>query len=340
MSESFFAEATVRIHPDLTGFIGKLRDELKTAIAQVEKVDPPKVVATAPYNEGDTVSMEIEVSSTVAAGGYFLKVDWDDGTQERIPVTARNMTLTHAYGDNRPTGQIGRYIASAQLVNGKYTRDYDVGTPVTHVFDIANVYPAPTFTFEDRGGGLIGFTGRVNDPGFLDTHTIVWSFGDGTYAMNTLSPSRTFTRAGIVTLTVTDDDGGTGSVSLTVPGPFAPMPAPAPMPSVPGQATASMGSKETPGAFAAGPELALPGFDTGLLPASEPMSAGEMATTIAVLLGPSPAMPGRDEPAIDVRIGPDEAAGLDYTLVHANRDWASRWVAGSSSGVDDWRIRL
>lgn len=42
MSE-LFAEATVRLRPDLTGFITKLREELKTAIGQVETTQPPKV---------------------------------------------------------------------------------------------------------------------------------------------------------------------------------------------------------------------------------------------------------------------------------------------------------
>jgi hypothetical protein len=285
-------------------------------------VDPPKVVAVAPYNEGDTVSMAVEVSSAVAAGGYFLKVDWDDGTRERIAVTNRNMTLNHVYGDNRPTGQVGRYVANVQLVYGSSSRDYDVGSPVTHVFDIANVDPDPTFTFEDRGGGLIGFTGRVNDPGFLDTHTVVWSFGDGTYAMNTLSPSRAFTGAGTVTLTVTDDDGGTGSVSLSVPGPLAP---PMPMPSEAAPPSPIHGSF---GPFAPVPDEATvtpSGLDTGVLPQA---AAGSPIESAAPL------------PAIDVRIGPDEAAGLDYTLVHASRDWARVWVAGPSGEVDDWRIRL
>ena len=42
MSE-LFAEATIRLRPDLTGFITKLREELKTAIGQVETTQPPKV---------------------------------------------------------------------------------------------------------------------------------------------------------------------------------------------------------------------------------------------------------------------------------------------------------
>ena len=67
-------------------------------------------------------------------------------------------------------------------------------------------------------GSVVSFSGGFTDPGD-DTHTIEWSFGDGSPAVTgTLTPTHVYADDGIytVTLTVTDDDGGTNSDTLTV----------------------------------------------------------------------------------------------------------------------------
>ena len=76
------------------------------------------------------------------------------------------------------------------------------------------VDPIPTNT-------AINATASFADPGFLDTHTAVWDWGDGTTTPGTVSESEgsgtvsdnhSYTVAGIYTikLTVTDDDGASG----------------------------------------------------------------------------------------------------------------------------------
>jgi PKD repeat protein len=64
-------------------------------------------------------------------------------------------------------------------------------------------------TFE---GTTVFFSGNFTDPGWLDTHTIHWDFGDGHTATGTLTPSHAYGDNGVynVTLTITDDDGGVG----------------------------------------------------------------------------------------------------------------------------------
>ncbi len=65
---------------------------------------------------------------------------------------------------------------------------------------------------------LVSFSGSFSDPGALDTHTVVWDFGDGSGTSGTLTPTHVYTLEGTypVMLTVTDKDGGVGSAAATV----------------------------------------------------------------------------------------------------------------------------
>jgi PKD repeat protein len=66
-------------------------------------------------------------------------------------------------------------------------------------------------------GAPIAFTGVFTDPGTADTHTFLWSFGDGVTS-TLLSPTHTYAASDVftVTFTASDDDGGSNSVSTTV----------------------------------------------------------------------------------------------------------------------------
>ena len=72
----------------------------------------------------------------------------------------------------------------------------------------------------------VGFMGNFSDPGSGDSHSVIWSFGDGVTSSSNFGPggsanlsaSHIYTAAGTytVTLTVRDDDGGQGQASTTV----------------------------------------------------------------------------------------------------------------------------
>ena len=67
-------------------------------------------------------------------------------------------------------------------------------------------------------GTAVSFSGSFTDTGSLDTHTLLWEFGDGSTITNTLTPTHTYALTGTytTTLTITDDDGGIGSDDVTI----------------------------------------------------------------------------------------------------------------------------
>ena len=72
----------------------------------------------------------------------------------------------------------------------------------------------------------VAFTGTFSDPGVLDSHSVLWEFGDGSTStarygaggFADLAASHAYTSAGTFTvrLIVTDDDGGVGSATVSV----------------------------------------------------------------------------------------------------------------------------
>ena len=155
-------------------------------------------------DEGDVV---------LFAGSYFDPgildthiFDWDFGDGNSATGT---LTPSHIYGDN------GIYTVTLTVTDD----DGGIGTDTLEVI-VNNVAPSVDagVDLEVNEGSELAFEGSFFDPGFLDTHTFDWDFGDGNFADGTLTPTHAFADNGIytVTLTVTDDDGGVGVDTLTV----------------------------------------------------------------------------------------------------------------------------
>jgi PKD repeat protein len=134
-------------------------------------------------------------------------IEWDfgDGTSE-----VGEMAPDHSYGDN------GVYTATLTVTDDEGGFGSD-----TRTITVSNVAPVveagPDLTVNE--GTLLPLAGSFKDPGWLDTHTIEWDFGDGSPPTSgSLTPSHTYMDDGIysVTLTITDDDGGVGVDTLTV----------------------------------------------------------------------------------------------------------------------------
>jgi len=162
--------------------------------------------------EGEEMTFEAEVSDQ---GDDELTFEWDfgDGT------TGSGMPVTHAFGDN------GEYEVTLTVTDddgGSDSASWTVSiTNADPVADAGYNYVYATV------GESVEFEGSYSDPGWLDTHTYEWDFGDGTTETGTLTPSHTFDDLGyyLVWLTVTDDDGGVGAdyiyIILRETGPYA-----------------------------------------------------------------------------------------------------------------------
>ncbi len=116
---------------------------------------------------------------------------------------------THTYADN------GAYPVKLTVSDDDGSID-----AVSYLVTIYNVAPIVNAGNDQtiNEGSTASFSGSFTDPGWLDTHTYVWDFGDGTTSSSSLTPSHTYGDDGNfkVTLTVTDNDGGVGIGSVLV----------------------------------------------------------------------------------------------------------------------------
>ncbi len=156
-------------------------------------------------DEGDTVSFIDDFDDPGLLDTHTIEWDFGDGTD---PVY-ETLTPTHEYGDN------GVYTVTLAVTDN----DGGVGldTLIVTVNNIAPIVDAGSDQEADEGD-TVSFDGVIDDPGWLDDHTILWEFGDGNTATETLAPTHEYGDNGVypVTLTVTDDDGGVSSDTLTI----------------------------------------------------------------------------------------------------------------------------
>jgi PKD repeat protein len=165
----------------------------------------PKVNAgvDTQINEGGNYRFS---GSYVNPGPYpTFKWDFGDGSI----YTGSSQRPTHEYGDN------GVYTVRLEVID----EHGDVGMDTLTV-TVDNVAPTVNAGSDEIGfeGEPVSFSGSFFDPGFLDTHTIEWDFGDGSSVTGALTPEHIYADNGVytVTLTVTDDDGGVGTDTLTM----------------------------------------------------------------------------------------------------------------------------
>jgi PKD repeat protein len=163
-------------------------------------------------DEGSPLTFNGVMTDTGGFVPYLIEWDFGDGA-----TAEGSLTAVHAYADN------GVYTVTLTVTNSE---NQTVGDSL--VVTVHNV--APTVTAVDdltviANNELAAVLATFTDPGWLDTHTAVIDWGDGTVTAGTVdqtaqtvSGSHTYHAQGVytVTITVTDNDGGQGSDTLLV----------------------------------------------------------------------------------------------------------------------------
>ncbi|MFQ6128696.1 MAG: PKD domain-containing protein, partial [Thermoplasmata archaeon] len=173
-------------------------------------------IPNPPYPEGKEILFE----ATIYDPGIYdtFTYDWDfgDGT---ILLDA-GPSVVHAYGDN------DTYIVVLTVTDD----DGGVGIDDTPPLLTTNENPIPSISLTlcifFEGTTPCEAIGEFSDPGWLDTHSAVWNYGDGTYETAVLTEendppdatgmnitSHIYGDNGDynLTFTVVDDDGGVGT---------------------------------------------------------------------------------------------------------------------------------
>jgi hypothetical protein len=173
--------------------------------------------ATANLNEGAALGLAGSFVDPGADGPWTGSVDYGDGfgLQALTLKADRSFALAHTY------------VASGTYTVMISVTDKDNGTGTSQVkLTVANLAPS----VGPISGPLdpvalntaASFSSPFSDPGITDTHTALWSWGDGTSSAGlvseksgagTVTGSHAYSLAGVyeVTLTVTDQEGAAGT---------------------------------------------------------------------------------------------------------------------------------
>ncbi|MFC1640381.1 PKD domain-containing protein, partial [Gemmatimonadota bacterium] len=192
------------------------------------------VVNTAPTVDVELGTVVVDEGSTAQNNGT-----WADAGVDMVVMTASVGAVV--------TGDDGTWSWSFEAADGPTESgtvtitgvdDDGAATSAEFALTVNNVAPTVAldgFTSPVEGfvlpGHTMHFSGNFTDPGYLDTHTAVWDFGDGTLVPGTLTeendpPDATGMVSGVHTygvpgtfvigLEVIDDDGGAGVATITM----------------------------------------------------------------------------------------------------------------------------
>ena len=192
-------------------------------------VNPPStpvlsnVAITPSINENDLATLSGQISDADATSTFTLVINWGDGAPQTLnyPAGTTSFSQTHRYLDDNPTGT----SSDAYTVNLTLTNNHGGTATGSTSVTVNNVAPgglAAGFTPSPIVvGATTTFSGTLTDPGTLDTHSVVITWGDGTpnttvnLAAGVLSFSVThqFTVSGTLpfSLVWSDDDLGSNS---------------------------------------------------------------------------------------------------------------------------------
>jgi len=155
---------------------------------------PPGPVKTLSMNldksfveEGS--SLGVTGTSVGGTAGDLVTVAWGDGSTSTAALSAtKTFTTSHVYADDAGAGTTTTYTVRATATDHvAAVRQIGVVNVAPEVGDLAL---SPDSVDESEP---VTLTGRVVDPGTLDTHTVVVEWGDGSAPQTVPTTNRTFT---------------------------------------------------------------------------------------------------------------------------------------------------
>jgi PKD repeat protein len=169
---------------------------------------PPDADAGPPHTGLEGTPFSFDGSGSTDPNGSVLTYSWSFGDGSALVTGARP---SHTYVDN------GTYTATLSVSNGTATSTATTTAIILNVAPIVGAIAAPVAPVQVNT--TITASASFTDPGMLDTHTAVFSWGDGTSSAaavtetsssGSASGTHVYAATGVyaITLTVSDNDGG------------------------------------------------------------------------------------------------------------------------------------
>ena len=170
---------------------------------------PPVADANGPYSGYEGTPITFDATGSTDLDGTIDLYEWDWNNNGTYDESTASPTINHTWPDDR-TGTVGLRVTD----DDGQTHTNTASVTVNNVAPTVNAGPDRVAYVNQ----IVNFSGSFTDPGWLDTHTIFWDFGDGSNASGTLTTTHVYTEARVytVTLNVTDDDAGVGLDTLNI----------------------------------------------------------------------------------------------------------------------------
>jgi hypothetical protein len=169
----------------------------------------PLADSRGPYEGFEGSPITFDASKSYDPDGNKLVYRWDfDGDGNFDTAWLDQSTVSHTWNDDWQ-GQV-----SLQTSDGILVAQSNSNVTVRNVSPQVEVGGDILVGISDT----IAFNASFTDAGLVDTHTLLWDFGDKSNVASTLTSSHSYSKEGVYTvvLTVTDNNEGSGSDALTV----------------------------------------------------------------------------------------------------------------------------